>query len=1527
MRKIMGKHLINNSKIIITGLLLVTLLFVTLFIPSKENVNAAPLTFENGDKVKITLTDNVRANFVIEGEYKNGVWVNSKSTSTIAGMELNDKPACHYICENYNFNSTKNNATDMTAKFLECIAKGDGEFSYDLKGTINDGGAKSVVFLQGNNGNPKWSNERDYKNAILEGSITRTKQDGTNKDPMINPCCMNGDGDYFDETVYYGVNTLSTMLDGELIPFFIHSGSVLGSYLTIEKVGEEEVTNETEGDMYQAEVTSDSNSIYIVVKNMSGVEVTRFLYADITSGDSYRERKYQSATLTNVRILNSNGSLVATANPAANTSDQSLYLYYEKINSTNKTLDNYYNSIIKASTSPDFKLASNLYTAINDGSGNIDIYVGTKAKDKNCSLTKVLTVSKEMIDSMFTRDDDQLVVGDWIFEQYRDSIIVAYKEGESDIASNGFYYDFSTIKRIFVKDDDYLDIFIAVKKGKQGRFNYGYPKLASNMFSLIRSEKNPEEKGKNTELIKIKEEFFRMLGEDGSNCYAVTCKLKYDNANGSGAGSENDNKIKVSDLIKDGCELSGTDDLPPDIPLNELLSALPDFKDRIGKAETDIHVDLNASLGQTKSEVKRAFIEDILKYGKIILLFFVLIALIYTAIIAIRSGHDTQLRVQIKTRLKNIIIGIIIFMISVPLFQIILAFASQSYTELEAIADSYTGPTFYATVTRYQTGWLVNLIGFFVDVATDITNWLVDGVLATCMAPGETIDLMHLIYGVTDPTTGQVSSLIPFTAGEWGIYMEGYKMLAVIAICFIAIALVKISGEMILNAGDYQKQAESKESLVRIVYGIIAIVLVPYAFRLLFLLFNYLTAMLPIDGESASFDIDFDCDGIVGSVANFIFAVTRFRIFITFFVRKVLIAFMMISSPVVLSMWCISQKFRGFSMWIGEIFSNTAVQFCYGLVMLVVMLITYDGQNPFITLIIVSLLPKLASFFSKSLQGLAQRWGSINIEQQADDIVNGFKRASHKVKGSVVKSGRFLMKSAAFFDKDGVSKTGRNVHNVGAILSGDVLNVRTKKEMAENRYRLSKDESDKDSKMLNEAEKNLLPWINDANHPEYKEYLSKLKAGGVEEDDMLHGEGFDQINDWYDLSKKANLSKHRTNGYKELAKHYGSDTLIGKIADKNEGPVGNTLNKINESVLSPVSFLQAKAQGTKVPSKTRQTAELVDKATDTKSSGTVNMGKVFGDIEKMQRVTEGTQRENLAKAGQEKLVKDNIDGIELLLSNDSNPTQSKLDAADELLSVIANYSVHSEGKIDDAIFERIEKIQSDYEERIISETESYGVGESSMEDFTAENETVSFDKQDETTREVSTSDSDVSSSEEKVRSQNFRETDMNATRDSILGDDASLDAFEDTFGESKGTAKDDKPSEAKDNSSKNKEAKKDDLTIEQEKQIVNIVDDKKATEEQIEKLKSNGVSENDENMIKLKQQQKDLQARLEEKMSDYNETHADKTVDEIIKEFKKQAPGERKLEGGVQENHMDNAHATGVVKQNVNNIHITNKPH
>ncbi|MCQ2748576.1 MAG: hypothetical protein MJ246_00755 [Clostridia bacterium] len=226
-------------------------------------------------------------------------------------------------------------------------------------------------------------------------------------------------------------------------------------------------------------------------------------------------------------------------------------------------------------------------------------------------------------------------------------------------------------------------------------------------FSVLRG--NPPD-GEATSLMQSREQLYNEI-LSGGTVYCSTRTLKYDGQVGTSS-----KPLLLGDTYTDGSEPAGKD-YPPDFPINDFLLLTEDLQDKID-GNQQLIADVYAQLGDSKVEIKHNFVDDVLKYGKIIILFLLLLAVTYTAILSIQSSTDIKKRVLIKERLKDILIGVIIFACIVPIYNLVIHFMNDAYSSLGEFAGDFAGPTYYATITRYKVGYIVKFIGKVLDYFT-----------------------------------------------------------------------------------------------------------------------------------------------------------------------------------------------------------------------------------------------------------------------------------------------------------------------------------------------------------------------------------------------------------------------------------------------------------------------------------------------------------------------------------------------------------------------------------------------------------------------------------------------------------------------------------------------------------------------------------------------------------------------------------------------------------------------------------------
>lgn len=1285
------------------GLLLVTLLFVTSNIFTLNGY-----AYEKGNKYEVKFDAGMGSSYSIIGEYDGSSWkiTETKNNISVNGDSIPGPSLLDVLGNAYALSDKTDAIGDLIKTVFDMIAKNFNGGTNVITGKIYD--------LELNHR----TSQKEAKSETLDmitNKVWKTKTNSKNKqdsksnfDPVKNLksktgtfnffCACDDDGNPLktvnamkEFTISGGGksgNLVSLMTDDVLFNYALASAN--NNKIIVKDITEGEgpgtigvgVSYSMRLDIY------DTETDVVVINKDTGKEVVTFHFADMVGEDSYKEKKYNNTSLSSVKLQYKSSKYYISAEDKPSSTADSKSMYYLISGSDRKTADIYADRLKKCTKSSKETFTEPIFILMKDAQGdNLTLYVCNEASKKVGELKYECGLSLDDFKAKYTERGTMITTGDWNFEVYQGSTIVAYKKGEKEVLKNGLFYDLGTLKRMHVKGDKYADLFVAVKKGVDSTFTYAFPQQTNRIFMIIRSNGDFNKKGNLTTLSEIKKEFLDRVTSDTYQILGVTASLKI--ADGAGAGSSKDNKLEPSSqILIDGSEPSG-EDYPPEIPLNELILLIPKYRDMIENPSSSIDVDIAADLGDSKVEIKKDFLKDVIKYSKILLMIAIFASILYTAIVSILSSTDVKSRVEVKQRLENILKGTVIFACIVPIYNLILGFATNAYSSLADIADSYTGPVFYATVTRYKTGWVVNFIGGIVDIVAGLLKILTDIILANSLSPGTSLSLTKLVFDTIDPVTNKVSSYTPFTQNEWMVFMAGYKLLTAAAICIIAIAIVKLSIDALLGAGNYEKMTEVKESVKRTIFAVLGIVLAPYGFRLILLLCNYLTAMLPVDPETVTFDIDFKAAGLVGSVANFTFVAVRLRIFIAFLVRKVMLVVMLLASPIVLAMWAVDKKFRGMSMWIGETVSNMAIQFCYAMVFLVLILITYEGQNPFITLIVVSLIPKLANFFSKSLQGFAQRWGSINAEGVSDEVIGFMKKGGDKVIGGIKRTGKTLQKGARLFDKDGISKSGKMVNNVGALMSGDLFSMRTKREMWSNRERASRQFLNEERQKLKDRENEFAPYESDKEISGYLKDIEKAYEdyGYVPSSMIRSGTGFDQANALAEQRQNTKLASLRQEGMHKLTDTYQNDDPIlgGLIRRLDDADKDNAVRKtaryaLKFAAMGPVSSIQRLFDTGGIGQGLDKIQKVTEKTLfdDVNDMSELNISDLIDQITKMQnqinQYRSGSADIKKQFKHDSKLSGQNVmNEVMSYLKNDTAPSREKAEIMQEVITIATQY--------------------------------------------------------------------------------------------------------------------------------------------------------------------------------------------------------------------------------------------------------------
>lgn len=195
-------------------------------------------------------------------------------------------------------------------------------------------------------------------------------------------------------------------------------------------------------------------------------------------------------------------------------------------------------------------------------------------------------------------------------------------------------------------------------------------------------------------------------------------------------------------------------------------------------------------------------------------------------------------------------------------------------------------------------------------------------------------------------------SLSPFSQELWDKTMDWYRIFAIISGSLILIAVFMLSFK-IINAGmNTARKNEVKDSLLRLLFGGIAISLAPMFIRFLLFLNNSLVHLLVTAAHGS-------LEGLLGNsmltsirtgnaittalvIAMFIYLFVKINI--KFIVRQFTIIIFTIFTPVACGLWIINKNVTAASIWAGQIIMNIFMQFIYCFLFLIYLAFLPSGR-------------------------------------------------------------------------------------------------------------------------------------------------------------------------------------------------------------------------------------------------------------------------------------------------------------------------------------------------------------------------------------------------------------------------------------------------------------------------------------------------------------------------------------------------------------------------------------------------------
>ena len=239
-------------------------------------------------------------------------------------------------------------------------------------------------------------------------------------------------------------------------------------------------------------------------------------------------------------------------------------------------------------------------------------------------------------------------------------------------------------------------------------------------------------------------------------------------------------------------------------------------------------------------------------------------------------------------------------------------------------------------------------------------------------------------------------SLSPFTAELWNKTMEWYKVFSIISGSLILIAVFMLAYKIMYAGMNTAKKNEAKESLMRLLFGGVAIALAPLFIRFLLYLNNSFVHLLIVATNSGTLE------GSLGNsmltsirtgnaittalvIAMFIYLFVKLNI--KFIIRQFTIIIFTIFTPIACGLWIINRNVTAASIWAGQILMNIFMQFVYCFLFLIYLAFLPSGGGWAISLIWAMMILPLADALMNCFQNLTSRIAGLDNEQMTGRVM------------------------------------------------------------------------------------------------------------------------------------------------------------------------------------------------------------------------------------------------------------------------------------------------------------------------------------------------------------------------------------------------------------------------------------------------------------------------------------------------------------------------------------------------------------
>lgn len=238
------------------------------------------------------------------------------------------------------------------------------------------------------------------------------------------------------------------------------------------------------------------------------------------------------------------------------------------------------------------------------------------------------------------------------------------------------------------------------------------------------------------------------------------------------------------------------------------------------------------------------------------------------------------------------------------------------------------------------------------------------------------------------------SDMAPFSITTWERTMNCYKVFALISGSLILIAVIILAYKMSVAGMNISKKNEAKESLMRLLFGGVAIALAPLFIRFLLFLNNGFVEIITASHGSLDDLIGHNMlssietgNAVTTAIVIAMFVYLFIKLNIKFIIRQFTLIIFTIFTPFAVGLWIINKNVTAAAIWAGQIMMNVFMQFIYCFLFVIYLNFLPSDSGWAISIIWAMMILPLADALQNCFQNLTSRIAGVDNEQMSNRVI------------------------------------------------------------------------------------------------------------------------------------------------------------------------------------------------------------------------------------------------------------------------------------------------------------------------------------------------------------------------------------------------------------------------------------------------------------------------------------------------------------------------------------------------------------